>query len=339
MQDAMRLTVAMCTYNPDTDIVLRALDAIVAQLGDVPSSEVIVIDNNSFPPLAERDYMRGYPVRLIREPKEGLTAAREAAIESAQGDVIVFVDDDNILGERYLATVMEEFAADSLLGLLGGCIVPEYEVPPPGWLDDFERWLAVRRYSPELRVETTELPVSEPPYTTYFPVGAGFATRRALARAYVEDCASSARIEGRRGGALSSGEDLDFGLFLLSRGCKLVVTGALRLTHVIPGGRVRSDYLMRLAASNVRSSLELERKWSARFGRAVEPMFSMPLASLLARAAVTWLLGLCFRRYKIKRCVYTGLIRARLSPRGNLVERWARLTTKPFDLPKVFRGD
>jgi len=304
----MKVTVAICAYNPQTDTMCRALDAIVGQLGEVPSAEIIVVDNNSSPPLAERAYLSAYPIHLVHEPTPGLTAAREAVIRNAQGDVIVFVDDDNILGKHYLATVVEVFSADPQLGLLGGRIVPEYDTPPPKWFSEFEPWLAVRHYAPELHVETTE-----PPYSEYFPVGAGLATRRDLALAYQEDCAKTMRIEGRRGSALSSGEDLDLGLFVLSRGSKLAVTGALNLTHVISSERVDSAYLERLAVGNIKSTLELERKWSPRFGRSVYPMFSMPLVSLLVRASAAAILGLCSPRYKIKRCVYTTLARVRFS--------------------------
>jgi len=303
----MRVTVAICAYNPRPETMRRALDAIVAQLGDVPRTEIIVVDNNSSPPLAEGEYLSAYPIRLIHEPTPGLTAAREAVIRNAQGDVIVFVDDDNILGDGYLATVVEKFSADPALGLLGGRIVPEYDAPPPKWFDEFEHWLAVRRYAPALHVETTG-----PPYSEYFPVGAGFATRRDLAVAYQEDCAKTTRIEGRRGSALSSGEDLDLGLFVLSRGSKLVVTGALSLTHVISGGRMSNEYLQNLAIGNIRSLLELERKWSPRLGARVHPMFSMSLPDLFVRAAATAILGLRSPRYKIKRHIYLALIRVRL---------------------------
>jgi glycosyltransferase involved in cell wall biosynthesis len=308
----MKLTVAMCTYNPVEVNIRRALDAIVAQLADVTAVEVIVVDNNSQPPLAERGYLEGYSISLVFEPEPGLTAARAAAITHAQGEVILFVDDDNILGERYLAIVEEAFAADPELGLLGGAIVPEYEVPPPSWFDEFEPWLAVRRYAPELRVEITELPDTQP-YTKYFPVGAGFATRRELALAHQDDCAKTVRIEGRRGAVLSSGEDLDLGLFALSQGRKLAVSGALSLTHVIAPGRLDSSYLERLAAGSVKSALALEQKWSGRFGRSIYPMLSMSLPSLLARTVATAVLGLRAPRYRIKRSVYTALTRARLS--------------------------
>jgi glycosyltransferase involved in cell wall biosynthesis len=303
----MEVTVAICTYNPNTGTLRRALDAIVAQLHEVPSAELIVVDNNSKPALAGQEFLASYPIRLICEPTPGLTAAREAAINNAEGDVIVFVDDDNVLDDHYLVTAFDWFLQDPKLGLLGGRILPEYEAQPPPWFGEFENWLAIRRYPLELHVETTE-----PTYSDYFPVGAGLAVRRNLARAYLEDCATAARIEGRRGSALSSGEDLDLGLFILGQGSKLAVTGSLSLTHVISSGRISDEYLQRLAVSNVKSSLELDRKWSSRFGESIYPLQSMSGPEVLLRAAVTGLLGMWSPRYRVKRCVYATLARIRL---------------------------
>jgi glycosyltransferase involved in cell wall biosynthesis len=303
----MKVSVAICTYNPNTDTLRRALDAIVAQLHEVPSAELIVIDNNSTPSLAGQEFLSSYPIRLISEPTPGLTAAREAAINNAEGDMIVFVDDDNVLNDHYLVTAMEWFSQDPKLGLLGGCILPEYEAPPPPWFGEFENWLAIRRYPLKLHVETTE-----PMYSDYFPVGAGLVVRRNLACAYLEDCATAARIEGRRGSALSSGEDLDLGLFILSQGSKLAVTGSLGLTHVISSGRISDKYLQRLAVSNVKSSLELDKKWSSRLGEPIYPLQSMSWPEVLLRTVATSLLGVWSPRYRVKRCVYTTLSRARL---------------------------
>jgi glycosyltransferase involved in cell wall biosynthesis len=303
----VQLTVAICTYNPDRATMLRVLDALVPQLEAVLSAELIVIDNNSSSLLGEQPYLSDYPIRFIREPKPGLTAAREAAIINAGGEVIVFVDDDNILDDDYLATVVDTFAAHHGLGLLGGRVIPEYDTQPPQWFGEFEPWLAVRRHAPDLCVETTA-----PPLSDYFPIGAGLAVRRDLALAHIKDCAETSRIEGRRGSALSSGEDLDLGLFILSRGGKLAVTGALSLTHIISGERIRVEYLERLAVSNVGSVFELESKWSPRLGAAVHPMFSMSLLTLLVRAAATSVLSLRSPGYKIKHRIYRTLIRVRL---------------------------
>ena len=77
------------------------------------------------------------------------------------------------------------------------------------------------RYDVDTYRETTDVP-----YREYFPVGAGFAVRRGLGLAYLEDCAKTGWIQGRRGAELSAGEDTDLGLFVLYQGSKLAVTGS-----------------------------------------------------------------------------------------------------------------
>jgi hypothetical protein len=289
----VQVTVALCTFNPSQALIVRALDAIVAQLDDVAQAELI-----------DRGYLEGYPLEVVFQPTPGLTAAREMAIASARGEIVVFVDDDNVLCEDYLATAARMFAADPQLGLLGGAITPEYESPPPDWFGEFEHWLAIRRYPADLYVET-----SEPRHSPYFPVGAGLVVRRNLAAAYLDDCERSSKIEGRRGSALSSGEDLDIGFFVLSQGYKLAVSGALRMIHVIPAGRVTSQYLQRLAVGSVGSSLELERKWSSRVGGPIYPALAISSVGLRARLAKSVLLSPWSPRHRIKRALYATIAR------------------------------
>jgi glycosyltransferase involved in cell wall biosynthesis len=303
----MQLTVALCTYNPSRELLLRTLDAIVDQLHTVKDAEIVVIDNNSTPSLAERGYLRDYPLRLIEEPRQGLTAARETAIRQARGDIIVFVDDDNILGEGYLQTVMSVFSSDAQLGLLGGSVVAEYEQPPPRWFHEFEPQLAIRRYAPGVYVETATIP-----YSDHFPVGAGFAVRRELALTYLRDCEETKPIEGRHGAILSSGEDLDLGLFVLKTGHRLAVTGSLCVTHMIPVRRLNSDYVMRLMVGTLRSTMELEQKWSRRYGRPVFPFLSDPMVGVLAKTVAAFALSPWSIRYRIKYRVLKTLVRFRL---------------------------
>jgi glycosyltransferase involved in cell wall biosynthesis len=303
----MQLTVAVCTYNPSRELILRVLDAIVGQLGTVEDAEIVVIDNNSAPSLADRGYLHSYPIRIIEESRQGLTAARETAIQQAQGDVIIFVDDDNVLGDTYLQTVVNTFSGDARLGLLGGSVVAEYEQSPPSWFHEFEPQLAIRSYAPGVCIETTDIP-----YSAYFPVGAGFAVRRELALAYIRDCEETMRIEGRHGTTLSSGEDLDLGLFVLRTGHRLAVIGNLQVTHVIPVTRLNSDYVTRLMVGTVRSTMELEHKWSRRYGQPVFPFLSAPIAGVLAKTVAAFALSPWSTRYRIKYRVLKVLARIRL---------------------------
>lgn len=297
----MKLTIALCTYNPKPQLLLRAVDAIVPQLESRQDVEFLVIDNNSSPSVQDLGVLSGYPLRILREPRQGLTAAREAAIAGARGELILFVDDDNILDPGYVEGVIESFA-DEKLGLLGGAIYPEYEAPPPAWFMDFENLIAIRRYPQSLRAQTTDFRHSD-----FFPVGAGFAIRTPLARAYVEDCNKDIRIEGRKGAALSSGEDIDLALYVLSQGHSLLATGSLRLLHVIPAARVNEDYIRRLARAGLISSGEIERKWSRRLNEGIFPLLGWPKWKVWLRAGVFSILYPLSPKYRIKRDIFLAV--------------------------------
>lgn len=299
----MKLTIALCTYNPKPLLLRRVVDAILPQMASRHDVEFMVIDNNSSPSVQELGVLAGLPLRILREPRQGLTAAREAAIANAQGELILFVDDDNILDPGYLDRVIESFA-DEKLGLLGGAIYPEYEAPPPKWFLEYENLIAIRRYPSSLRVTTADFRHSD-----FFPVGAGFAVRRSLARSYVEDCDRDIRIEGRKGAALSSGEDIDLALYVLSQGYSLMVTGALRLLHVIPSGRVNEAYIRRLARSGLVSSAEIEKKWSKRSNRGVFPLLAWPRRKVQLRRGIFWLLSPLSPKYRIKREIFSTLLK------------------------------
>ena len=305
----MRITVAVCTHQPDEALLGTVLDAVEREVASAPGAEALLIDNASAPPLDTREPLRSRPVRIVAEPRPGLTAAREAAYVAARGDVIVFCDDDTLLGEGYLAAVAAAFERDERLGVLGGRILPAYESPPPAWALEFEPQLAVRRYPPGLYEVTDALP-----YTDRFPVGAGLAVRRELALRHAADCAASARIEGRRGGELTAGEDLDLALFALHSGHRIAVSGALALTHVIPPWRLEPAYLAQLAAGSVTSVARLEAKWAPRFGRPVFPVLARPLPALLARTAAAAVLARRSPSYAVKLARLRAQLRARRRP-------------------------
>lgn len=305
----MRLSVAICTHNPDESLLERTLDSIVDQLAGSPDTELLVVDNNSSESVALNPrFGRFSEVRWLSEPKPGLTAARAKVIAEATGEVITFVDDDNLLDAGYLNLVRENFTDDPKLGLLGGAVIPDYVEPPPKWLHRFEESLAIRRYRADFKAT-----VAEKAWSPLFPIGAGMSMRADLARDYVAHCEASEAIEGRRGGELSSGEDLDMGLYSLSRSLHLKVDGRLRLTHVIPPTRTEIEYMVELTRGAVRSSWLVECKWRPILDRPIFPMFHLPAAQLYPRVAIARVMAPFSSSFRIKNAVYEEVVKARLN--------------------------
>jgi glycosyltransferase involved in cell wall biosynthesis len=190
--------------------------------------------------------------RVLREPVPGLTPARLCGIRAAQGDVLVFVDDDNVLAPDYLAHVATVFARDAKLGAAGGIVQPEWETLPPPWLEEFRGLLALRDFGRETKLRTGGPGAIWPDFA---PVGAGMCVRGAAAETYVQALAAddARRSLDRAGDSLASGGDCDLVFTALHAGWTVGYFPELVLTHLIPAGRMDPAYLGRLNQGIMRS--------------------------------------------------------------------------------------
>ncbi len=97
--------------------------------------EVIVIDNDTDPSaaqvVADADWNA---LRYVHEPVPGVANARNRALDEAQGDFLLFFDDDECVGPGWpdgLLDVMHRTGA----GLVGGPVRSRFTSPPPDWVD------------------------------------------------------------------------------------------------------------------------------------------------------------------------------------------------------------
>src|SRR5580698_4641162 len=114
------VSVIICSHNPREDYLRRVLDALKAQTLPAKDWELLLVDNASKEPLAGRFNLSWHPnARHVREDKTGLTHARLCGIAEAKGDLLVFVDDDNVLRSDYLQACLKLSAARPDIGAFG----------------------------------------------------------------------------------------------------------------------------------------------------------------------------------------------------------------------------
>ncbi len=236
----MFLSVILCTHNPRLDHLRRALESLAVQNLSIAHWEGLLIDNKSEPPLNRELLPNQQNWRIVREEKLGLVQARLRGIQESRGELLVFVDDDNVLAPDYLDSARRIAEAHPKLGVLSGDIRPEYETPPPSGLDFYERFLAIRRLDQDV--------IGMTPTDNAFPIGAGMAVRRAVANRHLQKLSSDngAMTLGRKGNALLAGEDGDYGYTSYELGLGCGSFKDLKLTHLIAARRLQSDYLARL---------------------------------------------------------------------------------------------
>jgi GT2 family glycosyltransferase len=123
------LYACVCTNRPAA-FVAPCLDVLTAQ-----GAKVLLVASGVS---ADAGPALGDHVRVLTEPRPGLSRARNRALATCEnGDVIAFVDDDAIVGDGWLDAMRAAWErAEPRVACIGGPIRPRFEGARPGWLSD-----------------------------------------------------------------------------------------------------------------------------------------------------------------------------------------------------------
>lgn len=233
------LSVILCTYNRER-YIYNVLQSVATGTLDATEYEVVFVDNNSSDGThseCER-FCKDYPdvtVRYFFEEQQGLSHARNRGIKEAQGDVLVYVDDDALVNNEYLQTYADFFARNSEAVAAGGPITPRYDgCEEPTWMSHYTRQLITG----ELNLGSRE---------REFPKGAFPGGGNAAYRKGVFDEVGLFNVElGRRGNSLIGAEEKDLFDKMTTRGMKFYYLPTAILYHLIPPKKLTQDYFDRL---------------------------------------------------------------------------------------------
>jgi glycosyltransferase involved in cell wall biosynthesis len=277
------ISVIICTYNPREEYLQRTISSVINQTLTPDEYELIVVDNNSQVNIAEFNISKESSIKLIKEPRQGLNYARECGAQIAQGDIIVFVDDDNLLNLNFLSVARSIFNQNSKIGVMSGQILPIYEKKPGRYfIKNIQNCLAIRSF-PTDHLYLTSIPQGN----MYFPIGAGMCIRKEILLEYYNKQDPKNEIIGRQGHKLTSGEDIDIDLFALSKGYLVGVTNKLITSHIIPRSRTRYSYIIKLKKAQMWSSLQITKKWLNIYNDIVFPDFKKSKINVLSKTIVS----------------------------------------------------
>lgn len=134
--------IAVLTYQRPQDIA-QALPRLVEQAelvtGGHTSCDVLVVDND--PEGSAREFVTAFAaerpnvqVRYANETEPGISAARNRALaESADHDLLAFIDDDERPSERWLPLLLDTYREHACAAVVGP-VVSEFEVEPDPWV-------------------------------------------------------------------------------------------------------------------------------------------------------------------------------------------------------------
>ena len=131
------ISVCICTYKRPK-LLEELLSALESQsTGDRFTFSVVVVDNDhraSANPVVVRFKSKSFlEIDYCIEPVQNISLARNRAVKRARGNILAFVDDDEVPNADWLLQLyitMYEYGADGALGP----VVPSFIVEPPKWI-------------------------------------------------------------------------------------------------------------------------------------------------------------------------------------------------------------
>jgi glycosyltransferase involved in cell wall biosynthesis len=233
----MFITVTIQTYNRAAVLArtLESLRSLRCPAG--VEYEILIVDNNSTDetPQAVQEYGAALAPRLrsVLEPQQGLSYARNRALQEAQGQIVSFLDDDVIVNPDWLVAVVGAFTEHSA-AVVGGKSYLIYPLQRPSWLSEhYEFFLSRLDYGDQVIVGTDK--------DLY---GLNFSVRKDI----VLQAGGFDPSLGRCGtGSVRSGEESDLLRRIRALGGVVVYEPRAVVGHIIPGDRLCMKWFMRRA--------------------------------------------------------------------------------------------
>ena len=118
----MRLSFVIPAYNEEASLP-ACLESILEQIRGLESSTEIIVVNNASSDRTPEVALRYTGVKVVDEPRKGLTYARQAGFAASSGELIANVDSDSRLTPGWVARVLREFERYPGMVALSGPLV------------------------------------------------------------------------------------------------------------------------------------------------------------------------------------------------------------------------
>jgi polysaccharide pyruvyl transferase CsaB len=239
---ALKASVLISTHRAG-DRVLRAIRSALAQSMPPDRYEVLIVNNAPDRPevdRAVRQLRAGLPpadadrVRLIACPILGLSAARNAGIAEARGEIICLLDDDAVAEPQWLERLCAAYDAHPETGVIGGHVRLHIPTPRPfslrpGW----------EKYWSHLVTPFTEY--TEVDHWSDYPWGANWSARRAT----LLDIGGFRLRYGRVGDNFWGGEEVIASALAQRLGWRIAIAPDALVVHDVDPSRFTHSHVRR----------------------------------------------------------------------------------------------
>lgn len=239
------ISILVCTHNRAAllDQTLATLAALERPDPNLPLEAIVVANgctDDTHAVVGKHAAGFPFPLRVVDEPRLGLSHARNRAAREARYPILAYIDDDVLLAPRWLIAMTTAFATTPA-SAVGGPVELWLEIDRPSWLvPEFDTHLSRIDWGGTLRrLETPAV------------VGANFAVRRKL----FDDAGPFDPALGRIGNRLLAGEETIFLQRAMDLGHQLWYAPEAHLRHFIPKKRIDLPYLLNVIGGKAESEV------------------------------------------------------------------------------------
>lgn len=275
VREQPQISVIVCTRNRAA--LLRRCVLSLIEDSTQTHREIIVVDNGSSDGTrhvveALGSHLAPNSLRYVLEPTPGKSRALNAGVRAADGDLLLFTDDDATVRAGWTEAIVSAFG-DPAVGAAGGRTLPLWVSPPPAWLAaDRANDLGLRDHGETDR----EIGWQD-------VIGVNMAVRAEVVRTIDGPFAESL---GPRGAVRLDFEE-SYLLEQVSRTQRIAYCARAVVMHRIDPARVTPAYLRRLAFQRGFGMAQVE---------ILKGTAQRPLLRRAARAARVYSMALCSRR-------------------------------------------
>lgn len=137
---SISVTISICTRNRASHLreTLRAMNRV--SIPQHLDPELVVVDNGSTDATAEllsNPPLDNLPLRPVTESREGVSRARNAALNAAQGRLLLWLDDDVHVSRDWLMRMTRPLLEDEVDAVTGKVVLAPHLKRP--WMQSFHR--------------------------------------------------------------------------------------------------------------------------------------------------------------------------------------------------------
>lgn len=236
------LSVIICTLGRNSS-ALNAINSVINQNFSSEKYEIIVVNNSRGNFCGE---FSGQNIKIVNEPIQGLSRARNTGADFASGEYLLYMDDDALACENLLMNMFKAFEKHRRCAIIGGQIFLKLPTPAPNvFLKGREAlWSGYMVHYKKFKEVGEQYE---------FPYGACFGIRHSA----LDSFGGFPEDYGRCGNDFAGGEETALCFMAKNSRLKIGIEPSAAVWHVVPADRFTNEHIRETIRAGILTTYRL----------------------------------------------------------------------------------